>query len=54
MGGVFERTTKTSPRDGSYQRRRADDLARIMLAREKRDVLRTGRGQATPQPCATP
>lgn len=32
----------------AYQRRRADDLARIILAQEKRDVLRAGRRQASP------
>jgi hypothetical protein len=38
----------------AYQRRRADDLARIILAHEKRDVFRAGRRQASPQPCANP
>jgi hypothetical protein len=37
----------------AYQRRRADDLARIILAHEKRDVLHAEWRRAAPQPCAT-
>jgi hypothetical protein len=37
----------------AYQRRRADDLARIIRAHEKRNVPRAERRPDIPQPCAT-